>query len=166
MLQFPNIPAVVKRLWHDPVWSKVIAAGIIAGAGAVFWLAPVPHNATSPAQPSKTVKENLRKGAATLLADAQRLYVTGQNDQARADFNNARTLYRQVGDKPGEANVLTQLGDLESRLGRYDQARADFNDARTLYQQVGNRGLSALKEPWAAMSPVIEPRRTRGPNTC
>ena len=39
MPQLPEIAAVVKQLWHDPVWSKVIAAGIIAVIGLVFtWI--------------------------------------------------------------------------------------------------------------------------------
>jgi hypothetical protein len=30
---------VIKELWHDPVWSKVIAAGIIGGIGLLFtWI--------------------------------------------------------------------------------------------------------------------------------
>jgi hypothetical protein len=29
----------VRKAWHDPVWSKVIAAGIIAaiGAASIWW---------------------------------------------------------------------------------------------------------------------------------
>jgi hypothetical protein len=47
----------------------------------------------------------------------------GRNDQARADYNDARTLYQQLNDKRGEANTLYRLGDLESGQGRNDQTR-------------------------------------------
>lgn len=30
-----NIKSIIKRAWGDPVWSKVISAGIIAGLGAI-----------------------------------------------------------------------------------------------------------------------------------
>jgi tetratricopeptide (TPR) repeat protein len=98
-----------------------------------------PKSLSSSVQPTNTdsEKKTLRARAATLLSDAQRLNLAGQNDQARADYNDARTLYQQIGDKLGEANVLRGRGDLESGLGRNDQARAAFNDARTLYQQIG-----------------------------
>lgn len=35
--------AFIRRAWHDPVWSKVIAAGIIALVGAVISWITVPH---------------------------------------------------------------------------------------------------------------------------
>jgi tetratricopeptide (TPR) repeat protein len=59
--------------------------------------------------------------------------------RTRAAYDEARTLYKQVGDRLGEANVLFGLGELESKLGRNEQARAAYDDARTLYKQEGNR---------------------------
>ena len=62
-----------------------------------------------------------------------------RNDQARAAYGEARTLYKQVEGRLGEANVLLGLGDLESKLGRHDQARAAYGEARTLYKQEQHR---------------------------
>ena len=47
----------------------------------------------------------------------------GRHDQAREAYAEARTLFRAVENRLGEANVLRGLGDLESKLGRHDQAR-------------------------------------------
>jgi tetratricopeptide (TPR) repeat protein len=44
-----------------------------------------------------------------------------------------------VGDRPGEADVLAGLGDLERELGRHEQARSAYDEARTLFRQVGHR---------------------------
>jgi hypothetical protein len=43
----------------------------------------------------------------------------------RAAYNEALTLFKQVANPLGQANVLRGLGDLENKLGRYDQARAE-----------------------------------------
>jgi len=63
----------------------------------------------------------------------------GNNREARDAFSQAGTLYQQVSNRLGEANVLRGLGDLERKLGNNREARDAFSQARTLYQQVNNR---------------------------
>ena len=82
-------------------------------------------------------KETLK--AQSLLAQADQYRLSGRNDQARAAYSEARALFKQVEDRLGEANVLTGLGDLESKLGRNDQARVAHTEARALYKQEQNR---------------------------
>ena len=88
-------------------------------------VAPLPHTAIPPLRPGKADldKDVLRTRGETLLSDALSLSLAGQNDRARADYNDAHTLSQQIGDKRGEANALRGLGDLERHLGRNDQAR-------------------------------------------
>src|SRR5438067_12187029 len=86
---------------------------------------------------------------ATRVAEAERLAGEGRHEQARTAYDEARTLYRQVGDRLGEAIVLAGLGGLESRLGRHEQARTAYNDARRSEERrVGKEGRSR----WSAGS--------------
>jgi hypothetical protein len=57
-------------------------------------VAPLPQTAIPPLLSSKSdlQKDALRTRAATVFADARRLFLAGQNDRARADYNDARTL--------------------------------------------------------------------------
>ena len=84
------------------------------------------------------VSETLSE-ARRMLDSAIQYSLLGRNDQAREAFAEARTLYRAVEDRLGEANVLSGLGDLERNLGRNDQAREAFAEARTLYRAVEDR---------------------------
>lgn len=77
--------------------------------------------------------------AHTLLEEATQHSLGDRNDQARAAYGEARTLYKAVGNRLGEANVLRGLGHLESKLDRNDQAREAYGEARTLYKAVENR---------------------------
>jgi tetratricopeptide (TPR) repeat protein len=77
--------------------------------------------------------------AHTLIDKAKQHSLGDRNDRAREAYGEARTLYKAVGDRLGEANVLRGLGDLERKLGRNDQAREAYGEARTLYKAVENR---------------------------
>ncbi len=81
-----------------------------------------------PAQPSR--KAGLQGKGDKALAEAERQRMLGRNDQARAAYGEARTLYKQVEDRLGEANVLLGLGELERTLGRNDQARLSDDSLR------------------------------------
>lgn len=61
----------------------------------------------------------------------------GEAKQARAAYDEARTLYKQVDHHLGEANVLRGLGNLERKLGRKKRARAAFDEAAQLFQAIG-----------------------------
>jgi tetratricopeptide (TPR) repeat protein len=90
-----------------------------------------------PISPKQT--EQIRNQAAIKLAEAERLNFTGQNDQARAVYDQAVTLYEQIYDRNGQANALFGLGRLEHTLRRDDQAREAFVQAIVLYRQEDNR---------------------------
>ncbi len=60
----------------------------------------------------------------------------GRNDAARDAYAEARTLYRQVEDRLGEANVLLGLGLLE-KDGNPELAKRHLFQAAHIYQEIG-----------------------------
>jgi tetratricopeptide (TPR) repeat protein len=100
---------------------------------AAFRVEPIPPGSQTKVQSdSRTSPE-----AGLLLSRATQYRLSGRNDQARAAYAEARTLYKAVEDRLGEANVLLGLGELERKLGRNDQARKYFYQAAHLYDALG-----------------------------
>jgi pimeloyl-ACP methyl ester carboxylesterase len=86
-----------------------------------------------------TAEDEVRKKAAGLLVQAERLSLSGDAQQARAVYTEARMLFRAVGSRLGEAHSLLGLGELDHVLGRNDQARAAYTEAHTLFRAVESR---------------------------
>jgi tetratricopeptide (TPR) repeat protein len=59
--------------------------------------------------------------------------------EEREQYEAALALYRQVGDRLGEATCLRSLGDVALRGGDHTAAREQHEAALALYRQVGNR---------------------------
>jgi tetratricopeptide (TPR) repeat protein len=57
---------------------------------------------------------------------------------ARASYEQALPLYRQVGDVLGEANCIQSLGDIALARSDHEVARASYEQALPLYRQVGD----------------------------
>ncbi|HMS14191.1 MAG TPA: tetratricopeptide repeat protein, partial [Microthrixaceae bacterium] len=69
----------------------------------------------------------LRTASLTVLAEVA--LRESRNDTARDLYNQALPIYRQLGDRLGEANTLRSLGILEFRESRNDTARDLYNQA-------------------------------------
>ena len=65
------------------------------------------------------------------------LYTQGEADRSEAYLHSALTLYTQVGDKLGQANVLQAIGDVQSFRKEMDAALRSYDEARALFTQVG-----------------------------
>ena len=92
-------------------------------------------------QPSSVeVAARLSSAKATeLLAEADRLRMSGPSYRARQNYESAIELFKQVQSRLGEANALVGLGDLGRLLGRHEPARKAYGEAIELYKQEQDR---------------------------
>ncbi|MBY0506784.1 MAG: tetratricopeptide repeat protein, partial [Bryobacteraceae bacterium] len=70
---------------------------------------------------------------------AQGLSFGGQQDRAKSLYQQALTLYQQIGARLGEANCRKALGDVALMQARYADAFDLYQQALPLYQQIGDR---------------------------
>jgi superfamily II DNA or RNA helicase/tetratricopeptide (TPR) repeat protein len=62
-----------------------------------------------------------------------------EHDLAQPQYEAALYLFKQIGDRLGQANCIHGLGDIHRDLSEHDQARQQYEAALHLYQQIGNR---------------------------
>ena len=80
-------------------------------------------------------------------AEADRLFDQGieefyrsQYRQGLQSWQQALTIYHEIGDRQGEGNALNRLGNAYDSLGQYQQA-IDYHQQRlTIAREIGNRG--------------------------
>ena len=66
-------------------------------------------------------------------------YYNAEWDAALASYTQALDLFRQVGDRLGEANTRQAIGDVQPFLKDNDAALASYTQALDLFRQIGSR---------------------------
>ena len=86
-------------------------------------------------------RQGLREELAKSLYRLGKLYFELQDDVARgkAAFEEAIELYREFGDRHGEANTLQAIGDVLQFKKRTDEALESYQQAIDIYRTVGDR---------------------------
>ena len=62
----------------------------------------------------------------------------GQQEEAERLYGEALSVYQQIGDRLGEANVQKARGDVARMQDRYEEAERLYGEALPLYRQVGD----------------------------
>ena len=81
---------------------------------------------------------------------------------AREMMDEALSIYRGLGDRAGEANVLWGLGSLLMFAQRPDLADAHYHEAVALHRETGNRTMEAWSLQMLASSLVMQDRAGEG----
>jgi hypothetical protein len=107
--------AFVKRLWPDPVWSKVFAAGILAliGTLAMYLTQLFQHESQHPAKDSVASEHAMRapseESALSIKEDASMSYLS--QDQIRREISKRL----EKANPAGAVTLLEFLSDVEAR---------------------------------------------------
>jgi tetratricopeptide (TPR) repeat protein len=77
--------------------------------------------------------------AAALAGLAAAASMRSRYDEASDLYQQALPIYRETGNRLGEANTLHALGEAASRQSRYDEASDLYQQALPIYREIGNR---------------------------
>ncbi len=64
-------------------------------------------------------------------------YQEGEYDTAIAAFAEARNRLKEIGDRHGEAEMLTNLGVAHQRMGKFEPAQLAFEESLELFTALG-----------------------------
>lgn len=87
---------------------------------------------------AEEIEENKEK--ADGLYNLGRISSIGCNfDDAVCYFNQARDIWKRLGDRSGEGRILTNLGVIHNRCGEYEKALNSLTQALKIHQETGNK---------------------------
>src|SRR6185437_9216687 len=79
----------------------------------------------------------------------------GDQHQAIACYQRSRDLHREVGDSQGEADALTNLGDIYDDNGELDAAHAVWRQALKILRQLKHPGAEQVRAKLARMPAAL-----------
>ena len=82
--------------------------------------------------------ESRKAEADHLFQQGDRQYETSQFQAAKQSWRQALEIYREIGDRPGEASSLGNLGNAYASLGDYQQAIGYIQQSLPIFQQLGD----------------------------
>jgi tetratricopeptide (TPR) repeat protein len=110
---------------------------VIKFRGRQATLLPLYQRIADQWQPQNPYEQN-RYGD-TLRAQGDVLQFLKQSREALGNYEQALTIYREVGDRLGEANTLKAQGDVLQFLKQSREALGNYEQALTIYREVGDR---------------------------
>src|SRR5664279_1774827 len=81
----------------------------------------------------------VQTSGATLVWAGRAKDVLGDLDGALADYQQALTIHREVGDRAGEATTLNNIGHVHNVRGDQDTALTYYQQALPIQREVGDR---------------------------
>jgi len=94
----------------------------------------------------KSVQERSHATLNSAVAKSQCFYweagikrMQSQYESAKSLYEQALQIYREVGDKLGEANTLISLGDIKLMQSQYKSAKSLHEQALPIYREVGDK---------------------------
>jgi tetratricopeptide (TPR) repeat protein len=66
-------------------------------------------------------------------------YMLSEYQEARARYEQALPIYREIGARLGQANAIKSLGDVHRMLAEYQEARARYEQSLPIYREIGDR---------------------------
>ncbi|UJB73013.1 tetratricopeptide repeat protein (plasmid) [Acaryochloris sp. 'Moss Beach'] len=117
-----------------PLKGSVCLLFLSLWGGAVFLPHPVSVAQEIPEQQSPQ-----KARADQLLSQGIEHFNKGQFREAKAAWEEALNLYRQIGDQKGVANSLINLGSAYRSLGEYAQAIDYYQQSLVIFRQIGDQ---------------------------
>lgn len=136
-LELANLLAACRAATGDGN-QDVAAATYLAAAAALEVRGPLHLSIELGAEVlPAVVAPALRTRVLLSLAFAE--HFAGRNEDARAHFEEALALSRELGDRRSEGVVLGKLGNLDREQGRVEEARDHLESALRIDREVGDR---------------------------
>jgi CHAT domain-containing protein/lipopolysaccharide biosynthesis regulator YciM len=123
------------------------------GSGTTYWLVANAlgnssrntNRLTVAASDENTLRQTEQKAEADrLLQQGSEAFRTSQFQTALDSWQSALEIYRDIGDRQGEANALGNLGAAYNSLGGYQQAVDFLQRSLTIYREIGDRQREAV----------------------
>ena len=128
--------------WVGLVLSPVLAGVLVPPALSLTWAGEGVEwrrqlVAQTPAHPEAT-----RANAGQLMQEAEELFnqqTVETRQQALAKFEQARQLYKTIGDRAGEGQSLNNIGFTYFSQGQYGEALGYYQQSLAIRQEIGDR---------------------------
>ncbi|MEG4234482.1 tetratricopeptide repeat protein [Microcoleus sp. Pol11C3] len=120
--------------------TQLVFAGM--SIAIALQLSPTAAIAAPPVQPAQTVQNSSTDAAAKALKEGVQLYQQGTVEgkkSALTKYEEALKLYREVGDRAGEAITLYYIGAAYSELGEKQKSLEYYSQSLPLSRAAGNR---------------------------
>ena len=99
----------------------------------------VPHSTQNTSVNNKRETKQTEAEADQLFNESLRLWKISRWQDALEKLEQALILYREIGDRRGEALTLKGFGTIADNLGQYPQALEYYNQAILISREVGDR---------------------------
>ncbi|MEM8602866.1 MAG: CHAT domain-containing tetratricopeptide repeat protein [Cyanobacteria bacterium P01_H01_bin.121] len=124
---------------YEFIVNTVLPLAESAGDQRILTAAQTLIQALEQSDDAEAERSPRRVTATQLLEDGARAFRKSEYDQAQQYWEQARSIYTELGDRIGIANSLMNLGTIDRNRGNYQRTRQRYQEALALFEALDDR---------------------------